>query len=225
MTETLIQDSKKIILDEVSKNGYETMGTTASYTWRNDPRHVLFTMARYKFCAKMLEGKKKVLEVGCGDGFCLPIMLQTVGTVHGIDLEPSLVEENKRTHAKEERTSFEAIDLTKDYPKGPFDAAYSLDVIEHIPPEIEDVFMSNIARSLTDDGVLIMGTPNVTASAYASEVSQIGHINLKSGEELRSLLGKHFNNTFLFSMNDEMVHTGYTPMAHYVIVMGVGVKR
>ena len=37
--------------------------------WRNDPKHLSFTLARYKFCAKLLDGKNTALEVGCGDGF------------------------------------------------------------------------------------------------------------------------------------------------------------
>ena len=28
---------------------------------------------------------------------------------------------------------------------------------------------------------------------------------------------------FNFSMNDEVVHTGYAPMAHYIFCIGVGV--
>ena len=30
---------------------------------------------------------------------------------------------------------------------------------------------------------------------------------------------KHFENVFLFSMNDEMVHTGYSKMAHYLVAV------
>ena len=30
---------------------------------------------------------------------------------------------------------------------------------------------------------------------------------------------KYFENVFLFSMNDEVVHTGFSPMAHYLFVI------
>jgi hypothetical protein len=33
-----------------------------------------------------------------------------------------------------------------------------------------------------------------------------------------------FHNVFVFSMNDEVVHTGYSPMAHYLLALGCGVK-
>ncbi len=224
MSTNVLQDSKKMIHDEVARNGLVEFGTTASYTWRNDPRHLLFTYARYKFVAKMLEGKGDVLEVGCGDGFCLPIMLQTVDRVHGIDLEQALIDENNSRRSHEGRATFEQVDLTESFVQKKFDATFSLDVIEHIPQEVEQAFIRNTVRSLKPEGVMIMGTPNVTAAPYASPVSEAGHINLKSGAELKQLLDGYFHNTFLFGMNDEVVHTGYSPMAHYVIAMGVGVK-
>ena len=34
--------------------------------WDNDPRRMAFVLARYKFVAKMLEQKNRVLEVGAG---------------------------------------------------------------------------------------------------------------------------------------------------------------
>ena len=36
--------------------------------WIQDPRGLVFSLSRYKFVSKMLEGKKNVLEVGCGTG-------------------------------------------------------------------------------------------------------------------------------------------------------------
>ena len=29
----------------------------------------------------------------------------------------------------------------------------------------------------------------------------------------------HFRNVFIFSMNDEVVHTGFYPMAHYLFAL------
>ncbi len=109
--------------------------------------------------------------------------------------------------------------------KGPFDAAYSLDVIEHIPSPLENRFVGNIATSLKPNGILLMGTPNIEAHRFASEGSRLGHVNLKSGDTLSALLAQFFENVFIFSMNDEVVHTGFTPMAHYLTAMGVGPKK
>jgi hypothetical protein len=45
-------------------------------------------------------------------------------------------------------------------------------------------------------------------------------MNWKSGKALRALMERFFHNVFLFSMNDEAVHTGITPMAQYLIAIG-----
>ena len=39
------------------------LGPWTSYSLKNDPKHLAFVLARYKFCAKMLAGKKN----GCGN--------------------------------------------------------------------------------------------------------------------------------------------------------------
>lgn len=41
---------------------------------------------------------------------------------------------------------------------------------------------------------------------------------------MRKFLGGAFRDVFLFSMNDEVVHTGFTPMAHYLFAIGSGRK-
>ena len=52
----------------------------------------------------------------------------------------------------------------------------------------------------------------------------MGHVNLYTGEKLEEQMKKYFNFVTIFSMSDEIVHTGYIPMAHYLIGVGVGKK-
>ena len=194
-----------------------------SETWRQDPRRLGFVLARYKFVAKMLAGKESVMEVGCGDGFGSRVVLQTVGRLHGIDLDEEFVAWARRQAEREElAATFESLDLTETAPVGRFDAVYSLDVIEHIEPGLEDRFLRNMIAPLDPGGVCIIGTPNVTASSYASPQSEQGHINLKSEKTLRESLGGFFRHVFSFGMNDEVLHTGFGPMAHYLFALAIG---
>ena len=86
-------------------------------------------------------------------------------------------------------------------------------------------FMDAVVCNLVDTGVCIIGTPNITAAAYQSEESKMSHINLYSHERLKQLLQKYFDNVFMFGMNDEVVHTGFPGMAHYLVAMGVGKRN
>lgn len=52
----------------------------------------------------------------------------------------------------------------------------------------------------------------------------MSHINLYSHERLKGLMCGYFHNVFMFGMNDEVVHTGFPSMAHYLFAVGAGVK-
>lgn len=84
--------------DKVTREYFEVdrikLGSWTSAGMMHDPKHLAFVLSRYKFAAKMLEGKKKVLEVGCGDGFGLPIVAQAVEMLYAVDWEGRLVEDN-----------------------------------------------------------------------------------------------------------------------------------
>jgi cyclopropane fatty-acyl-phospholipid synthase-like methyltransferase len=200
------------------------LGPYTSFMYRTDPKHLGFLFARYKFVSKMLQGKKNVLEVGCGDGFGAPVVASVVEKLYCTDFETLLMEDNRKRLSDYSNIEFSLLDITKNPFRLKTDAVYSLDVLEHIPPEKENNFFINICKSMAKQGICIIGSPNSEAVKHASEKSRMGHINLKNYMQMQSLLNRFFINGFIFSMNDEIVHTGYYPMAHYLIMLGIGVK-
>lgn len=199
------------------------LGPWTSYSLLHDPKHMSFSLARYKFCAKMLEGKKSVLEAGCGDGFGIPIVAQVVERVLAIDRDNRHVLGNRQRLEKIKNIEFKNMDICREIPDETFDATFSIDVIEHLDKGLNDTFIGNQSQCLVDDGICIVGMPNITADQYAG-FSRIQHINLMNHDQLTALMGRHFQNVFLFSMNDEVVHTGFPSMAHYLFAMGVSLK-
>jgi len=199
--------------------GLTTLGMMNNQVWQDDPRRLVFTLSRYKFVAKLLAGKHRALEVGCGDAFASRIVKQEVQSLTVLDFDPIfLADVQDRADPQWPIQSAVHDMLSGPYP-GTFDAIYSLDVLEHIEQPNEVLFVENIIRSLSAQGVLIVGMPSLESQAYASVQSKLGHVNCKSGKDLQSLFERYFHNVFLFSMNDEVVHTGFTPMAHYVIAV------
>lgn len=194
----------------------ERLGLMTGESWDNDPKHLLFTLARYKFVARMLAGRSHVLEVGCADAFGTRIVQQAVSEVTAIDLDPLYIADaNDRMNPN---WPFHTLvhDVRAPVP-GVYDAAYALDVLEHIIAE--DAFLRNIISALTSNGVLIIGMPSLESQIHASLQSKAAHVNCKSGEDLRHTMERYFGAVFIFSMNDEVVHTGFYPMAHYLFAL------
>ncbi len=210
-----------ILFDTATKHGISKFGLMANESWNVDPKRTLFTLSRYKFVAKMFSGKSNALEVGCADAFGTRIVQQEVSKVTAVDFDEIFINDaNSRTNP---HWPLEL--LVHDMLKGPvnsaslFDCAYSLDVLEHIEPAAEEIFIKNIIKSIGITAPVIIGMPSIESQAYASQQSKEGHVNCKSGLELKMLLEKFFYNVFVFSMNDEVVHTGFYPMAHYLMAI------
>lgn len=208
-----------------AEQGLTKLGLMVNQTWHDDPRRLTFVLARYKFVAKMLSGRHRVLEVGCADAFASRIVRQEVEHLTVIDFDPVFIDDVKAR--MENRWSFEPLihDILQGPVPGNFDAAYSMDVLEHIQPKDEDQFMTNVMASLQPQGVFIVGSPSLQSQHYASPPSKAGHVNCKEAPQLRDLMSRYFHNVFLFSMNDEVVHTGFYAMAHYLLAVGCSTKN
>lgn len=185
------------------------------------PRHLLFTLSRYKFAAKLLadKGPLDILELGCAEGLGTIMFSEGGRRVTAVDFDEESIRHARETLGPHLGIDFRCEDfLGKSF--GQYDAVVSLDVIEHITPSDEDRFMKTVVSSLKPKGMCVIGTPNSAASAYASEASQIGHVNLYDHDRLTALFHKHFHYVFMFGMNDEVAHTGFPAMRHYLFALG-----
>src|SRR5882724_4873383 len=150
-----------LLLDVKKKHGITRFGLMVNETWNQDPRRHVFTLARYKFVGRMLAGRERVLEVGCADAFGTRIVQQSVGHVTAIDFDPLFIADVKER--MDPHWAFDAFvhDMLEGPVPGPFDAAYALDVLEHIPEADEARFIRNVMASLTPQGVVIFGMPSL----------------------------------------------------------------
>lgn len=195
------------------------MGGMSKYAYADDPKRLAFTLARYKHTAKLLEGKSNVLEVGCSDGFGSRIVRQHVSRLTAIDLdEKAIIEARAGAHERWPIDFRVGTPYDAKWETVHFDAVYCLDVIEHIHPDDHFAFVRQLARIAP---VAVVGTPSLESQAYASRLSREGHINCRSGADLRESLELTFKHVFMFSMNDEALGTGFLPMAHYLLALCV----
>ncbi len=165
------------------------------YVLEHDPKHLVFTLARYAFVAKMFVGMQRVLEIGCGNGIGAMIVRAEVGELLATDID------------------------THDILDGPFpgyDGVYCLDVFEHIADE--DRLLTNLRACAP---VCIIGTPSKESQVYASALSKEKHVNCKSGADLSALCARYWRHVFMFGMNDGTLHCGHFGMSHYLIALCV----
>jgi 2-polyprenyl-3-methyl-5-hydroxy-6-metoxy-1,4-benzoquinol methylase len=199
------------------------MGRHLAYQFYNSPRRILHMMSYYKFAAKLIGTDKKVLDVGCGEGMGTWLLAVECGKAKGIDMDREAIEVGKRNW-KDKKISFECMDFLT-LKKEVYDAIVSFDVIEHILPENMPHFFAKISDYLSHNGMAIIGTPNITSDQYASPITKAGHVNLYSGDRLEEEMKKYFHHVFMFGANDEVVHTGFLPMSHYLIAIGCRKRR
>ena len=196
------------------------LGVGIAWAFYDDPKRLVFTFSRYKFASKMIDGRNHVLEVGCGDGFASRILRQAVPSYTGIDVDNTFIENANKRLSKKWNMTFAIHDLSLQGPvKGDFDCAVCLDVLEHIPFDMHKQFLNNLVDSLSQNAVAVIGCPSLESQEWASDQSKLGHVACMTQSDFRDTLLKKFKYVFVFSMNDEVVHTGYSKMSHYNIAI------
>jgi 2-polyprenyl-3-methyl-5-hydroxy-6-metoxy-1,4-benzoquinol methylase len=197
------------------------MGKNSTCIYLTDPKLILFTLAKYKFASKMIGSNKKVIEVGCMDGFTSIFLKSYVENLTSIDFYKDHIEHAIRNYGFIKNLNFEHLDFLNSTYLNEFEALVTFDVLEHIDPNQADLFVKNCSYSLIENGICIIGMPSVESQVYASDVNKNSHINCMSVENANKLFGNYFRTILNFSMNDEIIHTGYNKMAHYNIYVMV----
>ena len=145
--------------------------------------------------------------------------MQSVKRLTVTDFDPLFIQDARDRRRAPWLYEAEVLDILNEEIKGSYDAIYSLDVLEHLDRVHEPEVMRKITGALTDTGVAIIGMPSLESQLYASPASREGHINCKTAPDFKALMLQYFHSVFMFSMNDEVVHTGHHKMAHYLLAL------
>jgi ubiquinone/menaquinone biosynthesis C-methylase UbiE len=143
------------------------------------------------------------LDVGCGDGHLMAILLEAVAQspeLVGIDIDPQEVDRARQfgIYAALHVTSADQIDE----PDASFDWAFSNSVLEHVEP-IEGT-LAEVARCLRPGARFILTVPSSefhaclrgpirgSRTAYLAQIDRrCAHLRYWTDEEWRSALGRH----------------------------------
>jgi O-antigen biosynthesis protein len=164
--------------------------------WAPDVQIVYEHYHRYLWAAELLRGRR-VLDVGSGEGFGGAILAQSAKRVVGIDIDATTVEHSRLNYLAP-NLAFEqgsALELGRFEP-GSFGAVVCFELIEHLSDH--ERVLAGIERVLTDDGLLVISTPDRRAYTDATGVRNPFHERELTEPELRALLGQRFAHMRLF---------------------------
>ena len=100
-------------------------------------------------------------------------------------------------------------------------AVTMIDVIEHFyRPDGENIIQT-YSNLLSSNRIMIIGTPNRYSGNYRSTKSKESHFYEYEPEELQELCQKYFGRTLMFSMNDEIIHTGFNKLAWFIYIIAL----
>ena len=142
---------------------------------------------------RRLDGRKRLLDVGCGNGSFLDAMRRQTGCdVRGLDLSPAAVEQAKRLYGLD---IFPGTITQAPLTDASFDVVTAWWYLEHVPDPRESI--KEMARLLKPGGLCVIGVPN--CDSYFARIFKDKwyhldcprHLCLWSPVTMKRLLGDH----------------------------------
>jgi GT2 family glycosyltransferase/glycosyltransferase involved in cell wall biosynthesis/SAM-dependent methyltransferase len=158
--------------------------------WAPDVQVIYEHYHRYLWAARLVESRR-VLDLGSGEGFGAAILAGSAQRVLGVDVDALTVEHSSLNYAGP-NLKFElgtALDLSA-YEEGSFDAVVAFEIIEHVRDH--ETVLAQITRLLSDEGILVISTPDRRMYSRASAQANPFHEHELGLDEFVELLERHF---------------------------------
>jgi arylsulfatase len=182
---------------------YRNSATALEFTgeryvpWADDPAMNYEHLHRYRFVKEFIKGKK-VLDLGCGEGYGSFMLSDYAYSVTGIDIADEAVRHASFKYQKENIKFIQG--SMADVPiegEGLFDVVVCFEALEHMTEQ--DELMREVKRLLKKDGILFVSTPNKHElhsenPGYQNEF----HVKELDLDEFKSLLTGNFKNISLY---------------------------
>ncbi|MEJ5211144.1 MAG: class I SAM-dependent methyltransferase [Burkholderiales bacterium] len=126
-----------------------------------------------------------LIDIGCGDGRFLREVASSFPATRllGVDVSERAI---AFAQVFNPQIAYQRLDILEEEIPARFDVATLVEVIEHVPPPSLPSFMSAVARTLEDEGTLILTAPHVNVPVTKK------HFQHFDSQKLRSLLEPSF---------------------------------
>jgi SAM-dependent methyltransferase len=164
--------------------------------WTDDVQVIYEHLSRYHFAAGPVTGRR-VVDVGSGEGYGAALLAATAAEVLGIELDPASVEHARRTHRRSNLDFVQGsvLDLGS-YGGRRFDVAICFEVLEHL--QEQELLLENIERSLDDEGLLLISTPDRDVYSAPGVPPNPYHVRELARDEFAGLLAAHFTHVAIW---------------------------
>lgn len=155
------------------------------------PSVINAALARYTFAMPLCAGRT-VLDIGCGAGLGLRVLAPVASRLVGVDYSPDTLVSFKNDSPAVTRIAADALGLP--FREKSFEAVTAFEIIEHL--DDPRICLAEAARILTDEGVLVLSTPN--RSVYSPRGTWLDyHVREYDVTELSGLLAPLFSRVAL----------------------------
>lgn len=145
---------------------------------------------RYAFARRLVQGKR-VLDCACGEGYGSALLADGAAEVVGVDLDEAAIAHARERYGARANLRYEPGDATAlALPDASFDAVVCFETLEHVERQAE--MLAGFARVLTDDGLLLISSPDRHQYSDVAGFRNEFHVRELYRDELLALLAPHF---------------------------------
>ncbi len=144
---------------------------------------------RYAFASSLAAGKR-VLDFGCGSGYGAADLAKVASHVTAIDISEEALGYAREHHKAPNLVFAQRDDLAEGLEPASFDLITCFELVEHLARADQMRLLTSLKRLLTEDGLLLISTPNPAATANYGE--NPFHLHEMSEAEFRTTLTSAF---------------------------------
>jgi SAM-dependent methyltransferase len=147
---------------------------------------------RYAFARRFAQGKR-VLDAACGEGYGTALLGAVAASVVGIDIDIATIDHARATYGEGNRIRFLAGSCSGlPLPSACVDVVVSFETIEHLEAAEQPDMLSEFARVLAPDGILVISSPNKSLYSDARDYVNPFHLQELYRDDLARLLRARF---------------------------------
>ncbi|MBX3083807.1 MAG: methyltransferase domain-containing protein [Anaerolineae bacterium] len=163
--------------------------------WSNDQITGLEHIHRYHW-AQTFVANKRVLDIASGEGYGSALLAQTAQHVTSVDLDIAAL---KHAHASYQRPNLTFIQADAEHfalAPHSIDVVVCFETLEHL--NAHDSLLTALKTALTEDGVLLISTPNKQVYTDDVDFHNPHHVRELYHDQFETLLKHHFAQVNIF---------------------------